>query len=364
MSASQNTAQRPSVSAVIPAWNAAETIGRAIDSILAQTWGEAEIVVVDDGSTDGTPQVIARDYPQVKLIVQENAGPSAARNKGAFESSGELIAFLDSDDEWTPDKLQVQVTAMQAHPEIDMLGSNGWRTVGEMRYMAMPPWPRERELMPTTIADIFGERHPEPNTVVIKREVFEALGGFDAEQQRFEDLDLWCRAIDEGHGVWGLDAPTYIAHRRPDSRAGQAPIANRILYGRVATLRKLDPRKHSPHQPGKLAAREHSWLMGRQLALAAFYAMLLDNDREMVSTCLACVDELAAPPPMMRLLRWADRRNEWLLHKLLPPYGKWLNFSALARVCGVPDAYRRLRKAKVVAAALAAQSNANSAGSE
>ena len=87
----------PSVSAIIPAWNATETIGRAIDSILAQTWGEAEIVVVDDGSTDGTPQVIARDYPQVKLIVQENAGPCVARNKGAFESSGKLIAFLKND---------------------------------------------------------------------------------------------------------------------------------------------------------------------------------------------------------------------------------------------------------------------------
>jgi glycosyltransferase involved in cell wall biosynthesis len=153
----------PSVSAIIPAWNATETIGRAIDSILAQTWGEVEIVVVDDGSTDDTPQVIARDYPQVKLIIQENAGPCVARNKGAFASSGELIAFLDSDDEWTPDKLEVQVAAMQAHPEIDMLGTNGWRTVGEMRYTAMPPWPPGRKLMRATVADVFSERHPMAN---------------------------------------------------------------------------------------------------------------------------------------------------------------------------------------------------------
>jgi len=357
MSASQNTAQRPSVSAVIPAWNATETIGRTIDSVLAQTYGQVEIVVVDDGSTDDTPQVIARDYPQVKLISQENAGPCVARNKGAFASSGELIAFLDSDDEWTPDKLQVQVTAMQAHPEIDMLGSNGWRTVGEMRYTAMPAWPAGRKLMPVTIADVFSERHPMANSIVVKREVFEALGGFDTEQQRFEDLDLMCRAIDAGHGVWGLDAPTYIAHRRPDSRAAESPLADRLLYGRIATLRKLDPRRHAPDNPGALDTREHSSIMGRQLALAAFYAMLRDHDREMVHKCLMCVDELAAPPLMMRLLRWADRRNDWLPQKLLPAYGKWLNFSALVRVCGLREARRRMSRTKAADAALAGHSD-------
>jgi len=348
----------PSVSAIIPAWNATETIGRAIDSILAQTWGEVEIVVVDDGSTDGTAQLIARDYPQVKLIIQENSGPCVARNKGAFASSGELLAFLDSDDEWTPDKLEVQVAAMQAHPEIDILGTNGWRTVGEMRHTAMPPWPAGRELMRATIADVFSERHPMANSIVVKREVFEALGGFDAEQERFEDLDFMCRAMDEGYEVWGLDTPTYIAHRRPGSRSSEAPLADRIFTGRIATLRKLDPRRHSPDNPGTLGAREHSWIMGRQLVLAAFYALLRDRDREMVHKCLECVDELAAPPLPMRLLRWMDENDEWLLHKLLPPYGKWLNFSAMVRACGLREARRRMSNSKAAAVALADDSDA------
>lgn len=352
----------PSVSAVIPAWNAAETIGRALDSILAQTWGEVEIVVVDDGSTDDTPQLIARDYSQVKLIIQENSGPCVARNKGAFASSGELIAFLDSDDEWTPDKLEVQVAAMQAHPEIDMLGTNGWRTVGEMRYAAMPPWPPGRKLMRATIADVFSERHPMANSIVVKRKVFEALGGFDTQQERFEDLDFMCRVMDEGYQVWGLDAPTYIAHRRPSSRSSEAPVASRILYGRVATLRKLDPRNHSEDRPSALGAREHSWIMGRQLVLAAFYAMLRDRDRAMVHECLKCVDELAAPPLMMRLLRWMDENDDWLLHKLLPVYGKWLNFAAVVQACGVRQALRRMGNSK--AAAVALTDNADAAGDD
>jgi len=122
--------------AIIPAWNAAETIGRAIESILAQSYTNVEVIVVNDGSPDNTADVVAEQYPQVRLLDQENSGPCVARNHGAFESSGELIAFLDSDDEWTTDKLEKQVGAMAAHPEIDMLGTNGWRTVGEMRYLA------------------------------------------------------------------------------------------------------------------------------------------------------------------------------------------------------------------------------------
>jgi len=181
------------------------------------------------------------------------------------------------------------------------------------------------------------------NSVVIKREAFEALGGFDTEQKRFEDLDFMCRVIDAGYQVWSLDEPTYIAHRRGESRSSELPLATRILYGRLATLRKLDPRNHEPDQPGALTVREHSQVMGRQIALAAFYAMTRDKDRELVP----CVDELGAPTLAMRAMRWMDENDDWLLHKLLPAYGKWLNVKALVDVWGLRGTLARMRQAKI-----------------
>src|ERR1044071_9784434 len=107
----------PTVSVVIPAYNAERYLGEAIESVLAQTYAPLETIVVDDGSSDGTAAV-ARSHPGVTLISQENAGPAAARNRGFAASRGELIAFHDADDLMTPDKLAVQVGEMLAKPAI------------------------------------------------------------------------------------------------------------------------------------------------------------------------------------------------------------------------------------------------------
>lgn len=104
----------PPVSAIVPTWNRAGLVGRAIDSILAQTYRPMEIIVVDDGSTDNTPEVLASYGDSIKVIRQENRGVSAARNAGIRASLGELIAFLDSDDTWWPEKTAVQVEIIEA----------------------------------------------------------------------------------------------------------------------------------------------------------------------------------------------------------------------------------------------------------
>ena len=113
----------PYVTVLIPAYNAAATIQRAVDSVLAQTYHDFEIVIVDDGSRDATAEIIAAyDSPAIRLLrLARNQGESGAMNEGIAVAKGELIAFLDADDEWLPTKLAKQVQALQANPNAVMV---------------------------------------------------------------------------------------------------------------------------------------------------------------------------------------------------------------------------------------------------
>ncbi len=115
----------PLVSVIIPTYNRAHLIEGAIGSVLQQDYGPLEIIVVDDGSTDNTPELMLRKYPQVSFARQRNSGPSAARNHGIRLSSGEIIMFLDSDDTWLPGKVRRQVELLQdAGPSVPCCISN------------------------------------------------------------------------------------------------------------------------------------------------------------------------------------------------------------------------------------------------
>jgi glycosyltransferase involved in cell wall biosynthesis len=113
----------PLVSVVVPTYNRAHLIGRAIASVLAQTYAPVDIVIVDDGSTDGTRELIARDYGKdrrVRYFHKANGGPASARNVGFANSVGEYVALLDSDDTWCPWKLALQVRCMNCHRDLGM----------------------------------------------------------------------------------------------------------------------------------------------------------------------------------------------------------------------------------------------------
>ena len=116
---------KPFVTVLIPAYNAAETIQRAVDSALAQTYRNYEVVVVDDGSRDTTADIVTTLYgDRVRLLcLTSNQGESAAMNEGIAAAEGELIAFLDADDEWLPDKLARQVEALALNPDAVMAAS-------------------------------------------------------------------------------------------------------------------------------------------------------------------------------------------------------------------------------------------------
>ena len=112
------------ISAVIPAYNSAAFISDALASIRHQTFPVDEIIVVDDGSTDNIEEVVRSIDPGIVYITQKNQGPSAARNRGIEAATGDWIAFLDADDQWTPHKIKNQLLALERHPELQLIASD------------------------------------------------------------------------------------------------------------------------------------------------------------------------------------------------------------------------------------------------
>src|SRR5690349_3602213 len=108
----------PKVSVIIPTYNRAQFIARAVDSVLEQTYKDFEIIVIDDGSSDNTQEILKAYEGKIRYVYQQNKGISAARNRGIQEAKGEYIAFLDSDDVWKPEKLSVQVAILDVNPHV------------------------------------------------------------------------------------------------------------------------------------------------------------------------------------------------------------------------------------------------------
>ena len=213
----------PKVSVVIPTYERIETLPRSLDSVINQTFSDWELIVVDDGSTDGTDEMILRDYPAVRLHRQENAGVSFARNAGVALTAGEWIAFLDSDDAWLPEKLERQLSALANEPELrlshtDEIWIRNGKRVNQPKEYAKSGGAIYRRCLPLCCIC--------PSSVLFRRDLFDEIGGFDEILPVCEDYDLWLRItarepvhyLDEalvrkygGHEdqlsttVWGLD---------------------------------------------------------------------------------------------------------------------------------------------------------------
>jgi glycosyltransferase involved in cell wall biosynthesis len=176
----------PLVSVIIPAFNGMRYIGDAIRSVLDQDYRPIEVIVVDDGSSDGTGEVVAR-FSEVRCLQQENRGPGAARNLGIRESRGPILAFLDQDDEWLPGKLRAQVAALDRDPDIGFtLSLSEWVLLDGKR----PSWLTEAQLKDQT--GFF------PSALLVRRSVFESVGPFDESLITSSDADWFFRARDAG----------------------------------------------------------------------------------------------------------------------------------------------------------------------
>ena len=181
---------KPSVSVVVPTYNRAHLITRALQSVVSQTFAPLDVIVVDDGSTDGTCERVCIDYPEVTLVSQSNRGVSAARNHGLSVARGDWIAFLDSDDVWHKSKIERQLGALAKEPRSRICHTdeiwirNGVRVNPMNKHFKTGGNIFERCLSLCVIS---------PSAVLIHRNVFEDFGSFDEELPACEDYDLWLR---------------------------------------------------------------------------------------------------------------------------------------------------------------------------
>ncbi len=191
-----------SISVIIPSFNRVDSLERALNSVYNQTFSPNEVIVIDDGSTDHTAQMVADKFPKVLLLQQPNQGVSNARNTGIRKATGEWLAFLDSDDEWLEDKLFQQITALKktdykiCHTE-EIWISNGVRVNQKHKHKKTGGW-------------IFGRCLPlcamSPSSIVIHRDVFKTIGNFDPDFPACEDYELWLR-ITARYPVLFIDTP-------------------------------------------------------------------------------------------------------------------------------------------------------------
>jgi glycosyltransferase involved in cell wall biosynthesis len=187
---------------VIPARDREAYLGEAIESVLAQHHPSLEIVVVDDGSTDGTAG-IASSYSEVRCIRRDHGGPAAARNTGVEHARGDLLAFLDSDDRWLPNKLERQLAALAKRPEVNIV-------LGHVRQFISP------ELSAEVRSRLDCSERPVPGyccgAMLIPESVFERVGGFDQTLRVGEFIDWYARA--EEAGITVLMVPDVVLERR------------------------------------------------------------------------------------------------------------------------------------------------------
>lgn len=184
------TQNKDTITVIITSYNRGEIIGRAVDSVLGQTRSADEIILVDDGSSDNTDQLIKEKYPDIKYIWQENRGIGHARNTGISQARGIWIAFLDSDDEWLPSKLKNQLKALQHQPDYKICHTNEiWirngKRVNPMKKHEKSGGLIFKNCLPLCIIS--------PSSVIIHRSVFEEHGLFDESLPVCEDYDLWLR---------------------------------------------------------------------------------------------------------------------------------------------------------------------------
>lgn len=201
------------VSAIIPTFNRRELVVRAIDSVLAQTRRVEEIIVVDDGSTDGTQSALRDRYgDRIRYAWQENAGVSSARNRGMAMASGRYLALLDSDDEWLPEKNALQVGWLERHPDYGMVLCDVQRIDGERRdidVLSRRAIIREDGWI---LRWIIHDPMLVPASVLMRREVFEKTGGFDESLKTAEDLEYHLRIAREWR-IGLVEAPLVRAMR-------------------------------------------------------------------------------------------------------------------------------------------------------
>jgi len=270
-----------SICVVIPAYNIAEFIGRAIDSVLAQTHKPDEIIVVDDGSGDNTAEVIKSYGTKVRYIYQENAGLSAARNTGIKAAGSEWIAFLDGDDEWFQDHLLLQLNLLKRNPELMWSAANCMSCLcGENRRAPNIEPAKAKALLGTKeyFEDYFQafQHHAAGNsdTMIIKRQTLHQAGLFRETMRCAQDIDMWFRIAMFSPKFGYVTQPTAVYHlNRTEATSLKTKTKDKLLTACGLIQRSIDlAKKQNRYHEFKPCVKSYlrrlirSWLFSYALA--------------------------------------------------------------------------------------------------
>ncbi|OIQ49142.1 Hyaluronan synthase [Pseudodesulfovibrio hydrargyri] len=213
------------VSVVIPTYNRAGLIGKALESVLRQSYGKYEIIVVDDGSVDDTKAVVTGNYPQARYIYKDNGGAASARNIGISEARGELVAFLDADDAWYESKLEKQVEVMAADTGIPLCFTD-WREVkdGRVWHESGVHWGRgfrpDGDYVYHNMVNGFKML---PSCTMVRKDLLVKHGLFNEELPICEDWDLFLKISTEGDVAY-IDTPLLDRHLEDDRLTAKRAI--------------------------------------------------------------------------------------------------------------------------------------------
>ena len=226
--------KKPLVSVIIPTFNRSSMVVEAVESVLAQSYAELEVIVVDDGSTDDTRERL-RSYGQRLILVvnEKNRGVSAARNRGIRQSRGEFVALLDSDDLWRPGKIQRQLDFFSAHPRAMICQTE---EIWVRRGRRVNPRQKHRKYSGYIFPHCLPLCIVSPSAVMIKRELLSRVGLFDEQLPACEDYDLWLR-IAAHEPIFLLGEPLIVKRGGHDDQLSRT-VPSMDKY-RIESLLKL-----------------------------------------------------------------------------------------------------------------------------
>ncbi len=259
MGSSHADTQLPAFTIVVPAYNAARTITSCVNSVLGQTVNQLELVVVDDGSTDDTGQLVARlDDPRIRILRQANAGLPAARNTGTKQARAPVTCYLDSDDLLLPNYLEVVHQSFSRDPAIDFVYTDAWTfddRTRRVRRATTAQYQRPPRPAPNSARDLFREllkRNFIIVPVAVRTDVIAAAGLFDETMTSAEDWEMWLRLSSAGHRA--TEAPGPLGLRRQHAEQMSSDTL-RMIDNKLYALEKLAGGEHLSDADRGLVAR-------------------------------------------------------------------------------------------------------------
>ncbi|VXD22702.1 Glycosyl transferase [Planktothrix serta PCC 8927] len=291
-----NPQNKPRVSVIIPAYNCDQYIEQCVKSVLEQTYTDYEVIVIDDGSQDQTQQILKPYFPVIKYIYQENQGAAKARNQGCEIAQGEFLAFLDADDFFLPQKLADQVAFLDNNPAIDLVQS-GWYCVNQegQNWTAITPWNTAPELnLETWIL----HKCVRPSCLILRREWWEKVGGFDHHYPPTEDLDFVLRLSLMGcKTAWLKEIHAgYRQHDKNLMSGGLKVIKNTEMI--------MDNFFNHPNLPNKILRLRRKESYDRWVWLA--WRMYRDGYHNLMIECLEKSIEYTFFPLTETISHWLD----------------------------------------------------------